>query len=518
MNKRTLFILVLFSVFGISFAQEQSLRINTHFQEILPLSNPILHTANPAAISYNSLDSIKKVEINARRHNGDFKPSLSSEKGLQIGLHTESFRRINQTMLYGAFNQSKDWETGVDYSNVYDAYRGSPYLLIDSVRGSHYEREQYSIETIISHQFTPHITLAASIDYAVGLGAQNKDPRALNKLINLKNKIGIIAEGELIKIGFDAYYNYLNEDIDLKTIRNNTTFNLYTLTGLGTYSKIGSDKYYRLYKGFTHGYDFQFEIKNNILEIGVELYTEKALDGLSKSGPTISWSSIKKDSYFNTTHWHLKDIFTLQRSLNYHQFIVGLERREAVGEELTQQLELVHPDYNISQWKTLIKEDKYSKTNDVAQLSYTYSKLKAPHLRNYSLGASAQYLKQDEVYNFQGLKADFQNINYNLNASKLFQFKQHSIETKADINYHVNISKTRQFNYSTNITEWIIIPDFEYFSSNRLGGALMLNYTYTNKQGQHYSVECNYEIAHSRNAYYNNENRHYTTLTLGLMF
>ncbi|MDA3853201.1 MAG: hypothetical protein PF444_03030 [Bacteroidales bacterium] len=500
----------------VSFAQEQNLRTNVHYQDVLQLSTPLLHTKNPAALSFNLLDSIRQVGVSYTIQNGDFKPVMESGKSHQLGLYTESFRRINKTRLYSAFRYTKNWEKDIQYSNVYNAYRGTPYLFVDTVSNVSYDKEEYQINCKMAHQFNQTISLAGEVDYKLGLGAQNKDPRSLNKLVHLKNKVGILADAEAFKLGLDIYYNYFNEDIDITTVRENASYEVYALTGLGTYSKHNSTRFYRLYKEHTYGYDFQIDLGNNILEFGLNSKREEVLDGRRENGA--NWSAIKTDSYLNTRNWHIKDVLTFNSSEGYHQLILKYQQSKVIGTELLQVLEKVKLDHDIYQWKTISEEDKYAKSENSAQINYTYTQLKAPFLRDYSLGFGVLYFKKNEKYNFEDLETAYKNIHYHLYASKLFQKGHHSFETRIDANYKSNISNIRNLEFVTSITDLIIIPDLEFNTSNSVGGGITLNYIYTNSKKQNYYIEGKYAIQHTDNTYFNKKEKHYTSLSLGLMF
>lgn len=517
MTKRIIFILLLTSIGQlISFAQEQDLKINTQYREILKISNPLLYSSNPASISYNRLDSISKISLSYTNKKGTFSPIMIAKNSNLLSLRTETLKKVNKTMLYGAFRYAKTWENDLHYTNLYDTYRGTPYLFIDTIKSANSEREEYQIDCKLSHHFNQYITLAGALDYTVGLSAQNKDPRALNKLIKIKNKIGLIADGEIIKIGVDAFYNYFNEDIEIRTIRNNTTFDLYATTGLGTSNKHNSATFYRLYKGYTYGYDLQIDLFKNLIELGLEQYQEKTFDG--RNNNIANWSTVKIDSYYKTRTWHIKDIYTINKTLKNHQFIFGIEQLSAIGREVLQELQQINEGFDIYQWTTLLEEDKYQKIQNKVNFTYTYSKFKSTFLRDYSIGTSVHYFEQEEAYNFKDLSADFSNINFNLNGSKHYQVGQHSLEARVDIDYKNNIKSSQNLDFSTNITELIIKHDLKYLTSNLIGGSLEFNYSYTTLLNRHYFITGKYDLQHTENSYFNKKERHYTSLSLGLMF
>lgn len=500
----------------IAFGQTQELSINVDYDVVFSLKNPSSHTANPAALAWSPIDSIRKANLSYNTQSGGFHRILNAQEQQRLSLGTESYRRLNNTMLYGTFEYAKGWESKHNYSNMYYAYRGTPYLFIDTIANGEIDREQYQMECKIAHSFSPALTIAGELDYRVGIASQNKDPRALNKMVDIKNKLGLLYHKNTMTIGLDAFYNYYTEDIEVITVRDNTTHDMFGTTGLGTYSKHNWSKFYRTYHNHTYGGDVQVILANNVLELGHTIEHETTLDGRGKNGA--NWSSVKTDSYYNTRQSHIKDIYTIDDDNYNHQFVLSLNQKEALGTEVLQELKKVNENYKTYQWETLLEEDKYHRIQQEGTFTYTYSKFKKPLLRTYSLGTMVHYYKQEEVYNYQDLQANYSNMAYNINASKLWQWGTHSLDTRLDICYQINLENSQNLNYNSTITRLIISPDLEYFSSDLTGGMLTLNYAYTAPNNYHYYITTNYAFKHTNNTYFTTPNRHHTSITLGLMF
>lgn len=517
MRNKWLYIwLLMYSVGLKGLAQSDELSINVDYKPVFENFNPLLLTANPAAISYNHLDSISSFSVGHKYSTGDYKATMQAQTSNQLYLHTESYRKLNRTMLYGRFVYSKAWEDEGQFSNNYEAYKNSPYLFVDTATARSYNKEYYQLAGKLSHEFNQYVKLGASVNYNVGLGAQDRDPRAGNKATKLNTKIGAIGDAEAFKIGLDFHYQYRNEDIDIKIIEENSYHNIFALTGLGTYSKHNAQSFYRLYNSHTYGGDFLLEFCDNIIEMGIKNGEELAQDFRREGNAT--WAAVKTDSRLKSKTITFSDIFTKQAHHAFHQVTVKAEQEKLIGTEILQQLEHSIEGYDVYQWQTLKEEDKYGQTTQKASIAYSYSKYKSEELRDYSLGGNIKYFHQEEEYNFQNLYAQYSNLNYELNASKLFMFGHHSMDTKINLAYQQNLEQDFNLDYQTFITEKIILPDLIYFASDYLTGGITINYAYTTHHRRSYFINTNYNIQHSNNESFNKPNRHFANISVGLIF
>jgi len=517
MNKKLLLILGLtIIILSNVVAQEHNIVINNNYSAVFNTLNPLLNTSNPAATVYNPIDSISRFSIGYKHHSGDLKRSMDSHSANEYTLQTESYRKINKTLFFGRFEYLKSQNKDRKYSNLYNPYRGTPYIFVDTVHSNNYDQEEYTLAASVAQQINPILSLAGAVDYQIAMGAQDRDPRSLNKVSELGTKLGALVELQESRLGLDLHYTYFNEDIDINIIQEGATHTVFGLTGLGTTSRRNAKSFYRIYQGNDYGGSLQFETQNNIISFGVSTFEEVAKDG--HQGSNATWSAIKTDSEYRGRKLSFSNIFTKQVGKNYHQLTLKAQQTKAVGSEYLQELVQTHEDYGVYQWQTISKDDKYAKTSYDAKLNYTFANYKESYLRDYSLSAEIAYYQQEEVYNFQDLRSDFSNLTYSISASKLFQTGQHSIEAMAQVSYKSNLENTQNLNFTTPITELITRPDFQYYTSDVMGGACSLVYSFSTQKDYHYYIKGKYDLYYSKDTFFDNKTRHYTSISLGLMF
>lgn len=495
-----------------AWAQNSPMEINKNYVPILTQHNPLLLSNNPTAIYWNANDSLGQFSLAYHKENGNYKPTMIGASKNSFILSTDSYKKVAKTMLWGAFEYNKSIEQDMCYTNVYDSYRNTPYLYADTIGGDAYDREQFSFNTKLSTPLNDRLFLGTQVEYMVGLGAQSRDPRAENKIMNLNSKLGLFyLFGENIKLGVNGVYAYFNEDIDINVVEQNTTHTIFNLTGLGTYSNHESSTFYRLYKRHTVGGDVQLSTGNNIVEVGYRSFDEIVLDGRKESGAT--WSTIKDDSRLRGCNYALNDIYTLHKGSGTHQLKLSANMQKIVGTEILQELQKVNEDYDIYQWTTFNEEDKYTNTTQSASFSYEYAKYSTPFLRNYSIEMEANIEDHEERYYFPNQKISYTNIDYSLSVSKLFSWQKHRIDTKLCMGAKNNLSQQINLTQTSVFTELITVPEYNYFSSDHINGYIDINYDYSINDTKRIFINARYQHVHS-----DEFNRSSMNITTGYLF
>ena len=515
MNSLRTTILLLFSAIALQ-AQQLLPKGNLNFGEVLELKNSLLTSSNPAAIHYNTIDTISIAEIDYSLSDGNYKAAMSAKQSHQAKLFTESYRRFKKTMLYGAFTFAKEWHWEQNYTNNYSPYRGTPYLFGDSIGGDLTDKEQDQLHAKVAHNFDEKIILGAEADYKVGLASQNRDPRAKNKVTSLHTNIGLMTNGKNIKVGINGFYDYYNEDIDINIVRENTFHSLLSMKGLGVFEGHQSTTFARLYKANSYGGAAQLKTYGNILEVGIKNSKEMVYDGRANNNAT--WSAIKTDSELGSGELFINDVYTITIDKFIHRIFLNAKLSKYAGTEYLQELVKIDDKYDTYQWKTIFEEKKYLKQMNEIALGYTFAKFYSENVRNYSINAEIKYNSLDEKYNYMNSGLNYSNMNFNIKGSKLIRLKQHRIDCHTNISYRYNLQNSYNSKVANFATKNITLPDFKYNTADFLQAGIGLDYTYTGAKKLSYFASINYASQYAFNYHIDNNRRNFCNVKIGVLF
>ena len=144
-NKKLLSVLLILNM-GLSLmaASDSLQKVSLHSFELIRMQNPWFNSSNPAALS--QMGDLLPGILNAscQLEDGTYKRVQQGDKLNQYNFNTFSYTKINDFNFYGGFNFEKSFEKKLDYSNVNDPFRLTPYQVIDTIGGDAYDREFYS--------------------------------------------------------------------------------------------------------------------------------------------------------------------------------------------------------------------------------------------------------------------------------------------------------------------------------------------------------------------------------------
>ncbi len=475
---------------------------------------PLTKSDNPAALSLSQIDSTVKIAASYFNENGDFKAVQMGENLNQFNLTSEGYRTLNNTRVYGAFTYSKEFENNINYTNTYSSYRSTPYLFIDTIGGDIYKRESFYFNGKVSHTFKHKLNIGADAKYLSGLGAQNHDPRAQSKISNSQANIGVLYHiSPSFKIGGNIFYHYYNEEVNIEVVQASTTYYIFALTGLGTYSKHEAASFNRLYARNTFGGSLQFKLKSHVFILGYSNFYENVHDG-RKDGKAL-WSALKNDSKLQNQTITGNYIFTFQKDQYRHQISLHGAQSRSVGAEVLQSLNLVNEDYSIYQWQTLSEEDKYSLETQDVSLKYELSKFKSTVLKDYSLSMLGAYNTYIEKYYTPDMSIDYSSAKIEVEGYKHFSLNAINLSCMLSGALVKSIDKKYDLNYQTFITELLILPDYNYYTSDYWQARTKITIDFTLKQNTTLYLQLS---GNSKNAIKNTYKRYISFgLTLGVL-
>ena len=379
--------------------------------------------------------------------------------------------------VFGSFFYNNEKEKGRQYCNTYSATPGTPYMYTDTIGNDIFSREEFGLTGALSYSLSSKLLIGGEVSYQAGLGAQDRDPRAENKVSLTGVKMGALYEmNSWLKVGGSIYYNYYNEDIDIDVVEENSTYFLFNLTGLGTYSKHESSSFYRLYERTSIGEEVQVELKNHLLTVGYQQFYEDVYDGRKESGA--SWSAVKHDSEYRNETMNIAYVYTLSRNQTVHQLRLDASHKNYVGAEILQELRQIDEQYSVYQWKTLSKEDKYKREDTHLGFKYEFTQFNTDLQRRYWLGMDMVYYKHSENYYIPDLSVSYSNLSAHARCGRYFGFKKSGINLSFSYGRVKNIEREIALPFQTFISDLMIVPDYNYYSSEaeELGARLVYDF------------------------------------------
>ncbi len=488
--------------------------LNISYSAVINTIVPLSNSENPAILGITPLPSLLNISTIYQYNKGNFKPTLEGNNINSFELNSEGYRQLKNTSVFGSFSYKKGFENGVNFTNTFYSNKGTPYLFVDTIGNDFYNKEEFKFTGIVSHSLNSKLFLGGKANYSSGMGGQNRDPRAENKISNSGIQIGLFYKiTPDVKVGCNLFYNYFNEDIDISVIEENTTYFIFALSGLGTYSKHESSSFYRLYKRSTVGGSFQLELKQHAFIGDYSHFYDDVYDGRKESGA--SWSAIKHDSKLRNENFSAKYIFTLSRDLFHHQLITGFSQSKSIGTEILQNITLIDEDYSVYQWQTLSEEDKYSlKTQDLS-IKYELSEFKSDLLRNYSLSIQGEYNTYTEKYYTPDMSIDYSGAKIEMEGYKHFSLNTINLSCMLSGAYVKSIDNEYDLNHKTFITELLILPDYNYYTSDYWQARTKITLDYTLKQNTSLYLQLS---GNCKNAIRNTYKRYISFgLTLGVL-
>lgn len=445
--------------------------------DLMPVLNPWLSSTNPAGLSLNPSILPGKMNLGYHHETGDFKRVQQGESLNHYNFQTQRYTKIENTFFYGSFSYDKSFEKGIDYSNVNNPYRGTPYLLIDTIGNDIYDREFFSLKGVLSTPLNHYISWGISSDFNVGLASQNRDPRPRNKVLKLSVSPGLLFSYSKLDIGFNLLYSYYNEDIGIDIIEKFRQMAFFQLHGLGTYITHVAGSFNRLYKQNSFGGEAQVNYKAGSITslLGVKLLYVKEIANDGRKAGDASWSYVKNDSEFEGTNLEIYNTTIINHNSSIHYFHSIVKINSMLGAEILQRIE-TSGETDATNWVTYAKEEKYCSYLIDAELSYSYLKMKEEFIRNYEFKFAVNYYGFEQAYYIPNREESYKNLILSLGFDKSFYLNSHIFSISTGLKYKQNISSNLNFEENTFIYYNILLPDYNFLTTDFYAPWLKLSY------------------------------------------
>lgn len=470
MNLKKNVLLLTLSVMILNVHGNDSLKVNSF--NSFKINNFLNHwseSENITGIIYNHLENIVDFNYQAKKTSGDFHRTMEAADIISHSIATKSYRKIKNINLFGGFSYNNNWEKGSRWNGTYDAYRGNPYIIGDSVSSSIYRKEFYNLTGGIATSLNEKISFGCKLDYFVGVGAKQKDPRPENTVIQLVINPGIILHQKNYNLGVDIGFLQRKEEIDyVQTITDNPDISYFAFKGFGFYAREINMNYFRYQKQNKLFGGFQFEpLKSenpSISEIRFQYSKEEIEDG----GSVI----IKeRGGDWDVLDVSFRETYQINNGLNVSKLMLFADYSSGDGIEYTQQK--VYKG-SVADYVTIGTNLKFNRQTVHGFLQYEYLKCKSEKKSDWLFHSRISATNNIETYYYMPeiLTSDYTNVVGDASIEKNFYSKSIHITPSLSASYCYNLSKNLNLSDVTEITKKqykdIYIRDFNYYADNKV--------------------------------------------------
>lgn len=190
----------------------------------------------PSEMELSESASYGRASIGADITSGSFHRPQEADTETGIFFIADGDRQVGLFRLKGRFDFRQSFENGLRYASTFDPLRDMPYIIADST-GGNWRKQDYSMWADISAHVAGPLYAGLSIDLEAGRGAKKVDPRPQASM----SKIGFtpalsidMGKGGTVSAGFA--YTTFKEVSNMILYDSSTPQKLYLLKGLGQYT------------------------------------------------------------------------------------------------------------------------------------------------------------------------------------------------------------------------------------------------------------------------------------------
>jgi hypothetical protein len=253
---------------------------------------------------------------------GRYRLPMEAEKTNQFKPGLEGMRRLNEWQINGALTYTKQYDEGIGWSNVYDAYGGSPLIWADSGKGN-WERDHIVARLqLITPQIAEKWRAAMGLDYHVGTGARNTDPKPFYRYRLIALQPGMQYQKGRHTLGISGNFSFEQEENELGFYARDNVL-LYRVRGYGLFSRTSFVNGERKRNGWqaTGNLQWQYQTlkdKKWLLNIFAGSGEEEVTEGVANPVSTGFYQPIKAGADIVQQHGNMENGGRWQLRYLYH--------------------------------------------------------------------------------------------------------------------------------------------------------------------------------------------------------
>lgn len=451
--------------------------------QTLSLQNIWLNTTNAAGLKMGNTPAIGRVYAGLFNQQGDFKRPQQPSSVNHYGFYSERYQPVKQGFFQGSFSFEQQTEKQIHWSDVMNPYRGTPYVLADSLGGD-WRKQAYGLHLkMASGKIAERLTVGAGLNYNLSTGARQNDPRPLNYVNQLDFlPSAVIQVNDKNSLGVQGTYGFFKEQISLMNNKSELLQKVFKLKGLALHDapELFTSSFSRLYDGRRTGVDMQYVYAGTgqsslswLTTFGLERYRENARDGVIK--PT-------NGGTFTNTKYRLNSVLVKKDENRVQQWKIYAVKESGEGKEYHQTYDPVS-----TLWITTFEAVFYTASHIRSGVSWQITKNTLPENLNWQIRLNAAFDQSTRryLYSWPAIQK-IQTMHVDLDIKKVLRFnKGNGLLLSVNGGYQHPVSSqlnyTRKSDTANQTINEILIPDYAYLSSAFVRAGLDIQYSFSTK-------------------------------------
>lgn len=460
------------------FAQNDSLHTDRALgpPEKLLITQPWLASANAAALGLRPLPERGSASLQGYQESGHFRRAQQPDRTQKLIFQSARYQRIKAVSIYGRFQFTQQQDDSIRYADILNPYRGTPYILADSIGGD-WKKQFYQLQMKMASGWLAHhkLKIGVGIDYENGTGARQNDPRPLNYANTYSVTPSLLYQlTPQSHLGLNGYYAHFREEVSLSIQTNGNSHKLYKLLGLGYYSPPTSfsTSTTRTYQGNTIGGDLLYTQQHDattwITEAGMRRYTEDTWDG--SSIPRATGLLAETDYTFHT-------VLQYHRGAMLRQLKLALQGKDYQGTEYSTSY-----DSDVRKWIITTELPLYSGQAYQGSLSFEWMKQITPYEYQWLLHAEVNGTSLERHYTYPVAHQLIRRITGLLRGGRNWLLHEADLQCLLQVQYsnalQTDLTYTDMTTTTNLIAQEVLYPDQDYMGATTWGASGSVNYIF----------------------------------------
>ena len=471
--RRFLF-LVLLSAFGHEvYAQESSkiqLKDRLNDREINFLDNIFTGTSNPAALSFNTVQTPTRATLNTHFERGGFHFVDESPRYNDFSVDISGLKRMGKLSLSGDITYVNSKAFDHRWNNTALLTTRNPFVLGDSI-ASNVNQESFSMHAAASLKMTEKLYTALKLQFVTTSLSDQTDPRPKTNAMRFEAKPGVVwsIDGRN-NLGIAGNMGMYRSDIS-HTIVNNLVNNVYFLMkGMGDNMQFTSSdvlSYPRDYKGTSIAGSAQWNTQSrgfsNLIELIFSANNETATDG----GAAYTF----KGGDYSARQIALYDRFSFKTSDTFwHQLMMRAAYISDDGYWYDQRRMVDTQHANRVYYEVLNKSKVQNSTYAQALLEYRLDKRHGEDAPVWTACVNGGVVSQQTThYEADIYKQKFNALNAEINFTRRWKWNTCYVEATVGTQYATPLGTPVYTSVRGKLADAYSRPAFEYSTASRIG-------------------------------------------------
>ncbi len=423
-------------------------------------------TGNAAAIAFSPLPGQGVAGARFDRSGGSFCRPQQPDSERHLRFYTEKFTELENLNVWGHFSYDQNRDLGAHWADVFFPYNGNPYVFSGD-RGGDWDKKFFHLSArVSSREQMGFLTYGAAIDYFVGSGARQNDPRPLNRLKQLSfSPSFVFSLPGNTALGLVLNYTDFREDVSIRIRNRDDNFLYFKLLGLGEHHTASMTSHARFYEGHTLGASVQVNRRTGGAEwigsAGIAFREEIVVDG-GVSGQSGGDFEQMTATLFSGLKWTGRNV--------RHMAGLSMEFGQAWG---TEHLQAYNPHEFI--WETIFSMLRVEQMSIGTEAMYSIRSM-GEGRSEWSVVAGISHRHHDQqylsplsemAYSRLGFSLDLRRsrlLNGNNSLGGRISLKGGG-SPRAELSLHPYLEETGRNIVSSEVT----MPDFDYLTSSWAG-------------------------------------------------